>query len=88
MLLFHCKNMDILELEGDNMKKMLFGLGLLLSGVVGFTGWCIAATGMVEPGARSNIWGCLDGSEWIVLFVFVVIAVAGLIISAVEFKKN
>lgn len=45
------------------MKKMFFGLGLLLSGVIGFAGWCIAATGMVEPGSRSDIWGCLNGSE-------------------------
>lgn len=87
VLLFNCKNTGTL-FNRDNMKKMFFGLGLLLSGVIGFAGWCIAATGMVEPGSRSDIWGCLNSSDWIVLFVFAVMAVAGLVISAVEFKKD
>lgn len=32
------------------MKKLLLGLGMLLSGTVGFTGWCMAAVMKVEPG--------------------------------------
>lgn len=70
------------------MKKMIFGLGLLLSGIIGFTGWCIAAIQTVEPGARSSILGCLNGEEWIVLLIFAVMAVVGLLISVVEFRKD
>lgn len=70
------------------MEKMVFGLGLLLSGIIGFTGWCIAAVQKVEPGARSRILGCVNGEEWIVLSLFAVMAVAGLIISVIEFKKE
>ena len=31
------------------MKRMVFGLGLLLSGIIGFVGWCIAAVQKGEP---------------------------------------
>lgn len=47
------------------MKKLLLGLGMLLSGTVGFTGWCMAAVMKVEPGARSQIFGCLYGTDWL-----------------------
>ena len=43
------------------MKKLLLGLGMLLSGTVGFTGWCMAAVMKVEPGARSRIFGAFTG---------------------------
>ena len=70
------------------MKRMIFGLGLLLSGVIGFVGWCIAAVQKVEPGARSRITECLNGEEWIVLLIFAAMAVAGLVISVMEFRKD
>ena len=70
------------------MKKMVFGLGLLLSGIIGFVGWCIAAVLTVQPGAGSRILGCLNGEEWIGLLIFAVMAVAGLIISVIELKKD
>ena len=49
------------------MKKLLLGLGMLLSGTVGFTGWCTAAVMKVEPGARSRIFGCLYGTDWLLV---------------------
>ena len=70
------------------MKKMVFGLGLLLSGIIGFAGWCIAAVHKVEPGARSRILGCINGEEWIVLSLFAVMAVVGLVISVIEFMRH
>ena len=45
------------------MRKQLLGLGMMLSGTVGFTGWCMAAVMKVEPGARSRIFGCLYGTD-------------------------
>lgn len=45
------------------MKKLLLGLGMLLSGTVGFTGWCMAAVMKVEPRAQSRIFGCLYGTD-------------------------
>lgn len=70
------------------MKKMIFGLGLLFSGVIGFVGWCIAATQKVQPGARSVILGCLRDLDWLVFWIFVVMAVVGLTISFIEFRKE
>lgn len=70
------------------MKRMLFGIGLLLSGVVGFVGWCIAAALTVEAGARSRIWGCLDGGEWIVLLIFAAMSVAGLFAAIRAMKED
>ena len=70
------------------MKKLIFGLGLLLSGVIGFVSWSIAVTQTVQPGARSDVFGCCDSLEWGVLLVFVVMLVAGLIISSCEVIKK
>lgn len=69
------------------MKRMLFGLGLLLSGTIGFTGWGIAATQTVQPGAVSAVLAC-SYREWPVLLLFAVMAVAGLVISVREFRKK
>ncbi len=70
------------------MKKMILGTGLLLSGVVGFTGWCIAATQTVEAGSKSSILGCLNGKDWIVLFVFAAMTIVGLVIAIRAMKEE
>lgn len=70
------------------MKRMIFGLGLLLSGVIGFAGWCIAAALTVQAGAISRIWGCLDGGEWIVLLIFVAMAIVGLSVAICALKED
>ncbi len=68
------------------MKKLIFGLGLLLSGVIGFIGWCIAVVQTVGPG--STVFTCFFGSEWIVLAVFAIMTIAGLLISIMEVKRD
>lgn len=70
------------------MKKLIFGLGLLLSGVIGFVGWCIAAAYTVQPGAVSNVFGCFRGGEWIVLAVFAAMAIVGLLIAVKEVTQD
>lgn len=70
------------------MKKMIFGVGLLLSGVIGFVGWSIASVLTVQPGASSTVWGCLHGEDWIALLIFAVIAIAGLIAAIRAMKEN
>ena len=47
------------------MKKVITGAAMLISGVIGFVGWFIACALTVQPGARSRVWGCLNGMEWI-----------------------
>lgn len=68
----------IMKDKGVFMKKLIFGLGLLFSGVFGFVGWCNAVAQTVEQGSKSDVFGCFDGSEWIILFVFVIMAITGL----------
>lgn len=70
------------------MKKLIFGLGLLLSGVIGFVGWCIAVTQRVQPGAVSNVFACISGIEQIVLAVFTLMAIVGTFIASKEAMQN
>ena len=61
------------------MKKLLLGLGMLLSGTVGFTGWC---------GARSRIFGCLYGTDWLPVLFFAAMAAAGLALAVREARRD
>ena len=70
------------------MKRLILGLGLLLSGTVGFTGWCIAAVLKVEPGARSRVFGCLNGAEWIPVLFFTAMAIIGLLLAVREARRD
>lgn len=70
------------------MKRMLFGIALLLSGTIGFTGWGIAATQTVQPGARSTVLACCSPLELAGLLVFALIGATGFVISLEEFRKK
>ena len=70
------------------MKKMLFGIGLLLSGTAGFAGWGIAAAQTVQQGARSTVLACCSPMDLAVLLFFMVMGAAGLVISIREFRKK
>jgi len=63
------------------MKKVILGAAMLISGVFGLVGWFIACALTVQPGARSRVWGCLNGLEWLPVIVFVALAVYGLVIA-------
>lgn len=51
------------------MKKIITGAAMLISGVIGFVGWFISCALTVQPGARSRVWRCLNGMEWIPVIV-------------------
>lgn len=70
------------------MKKLILGIGLMLNGVIGAMGWCITAALLVEPGAKSNIWACLDGEEWSVFLIFMVMALVGLLIAIQSLRED
>lgn len=61
---------------------------MLLSGTVGFTGWCMAAVMKVEPGARSQIFGCLYGTDWLPVLFFAAMAAAGLALAVREARRD
>lgn len=54
------------------MKKLIFALGLLLSGVVGFK---------VQPGANSTVFGCIHGIDLLVLVLFAALSLVGLLLA-------
>lgn len=70
------------------MKKLLFGLGLLISGVIGFAGWSIAVTLTVPQGMMGTVFQCFYRTDWVVLAVFAVMAAAGLALSVKEVRKG
>ena len=61
---------------------------MLLSGVIGFAGWCIAVVHTAEAGAVSIVFGCFDISEFAILASFVVMMVLGLAVAIKEIKKD
>ena len=63
------------------MKRVIIGAAMLISGVIGFVGWFIACALTVQPGARSRVWGCLDGMEWVPVIIFAALAVYGLVVA-------
>ena len=63
------------------MKKVITGAAMLLSGVIGVVGWFIACALTVQPGARSRVWGCLNGGEWIPVVEFAALAIYGLVLA-------
>ena len=69
------------------MKRVVIGAAMLLSGVIGLVGWFIACALTVQLGARSRVWGCLDGMEWLPVIVFSALAAYGLIIALKSCKE-
>ena len=69
------------------MKRVVIGTAMLLSGVIGLVGWFIACALTVQPGARSRVWGCLDGMEWLPVIVFSALAAYGLIVALKSCKE-
>lgn len=63
------------------MKKVILGASMLISGVFGLVGWFIACALTVQPGARSRVWGCLNGMEWTPVIAFLALAVYGLVLA-------
>lgn len=68
------------------MKKFILGCVLLLSGIIGFSGWMIACTN--HGGAFTHVLSYLRGEEIIIALVFVVMTICGLTISLIEIKKD
>lgn len=70
------------------MKKLIFGVAMLIGGVIGFAGWIIAcainSAGM--PGLK--ILEILSGSDLLITVIFVLMILAGLFVSFFESKKG
>ncbi len=70
------------------MKKFVFGCVLMLCGAICGTGWIVAYTSLVQPGAWSsimNIFGRLDGY---IVILFYILAIAGAIIAIKAMRED
>ena len=64
-----------------HLKQLLFGAVLLEGGILGFVGFLIAHTNLVKPGSRSSVFSGLGGTDGTVVFLFIVMAIVGLVMA-------
>ena len=63
--------------------KFLLGAVLFEGGIIGFVGWAIACSNLVQPGARSDLFSLFDLMRPLSGFIwqgFAVMAVFGLVL--------
>ena len=63
--------------------KFLLGAVLFEGGIIGFVGWAIACSNLVQPGARSDLFslfGLMDLPNGLIWLGFAVMAVFGLVL--------
>lgn len=72
------------------MKKLIFGCALMLCGVMGGTGWLMAAVSLAERGAWSTVLNVFDFSraECCVILLFYALAVFGAYLGIKALKEN
>lgn len=75
------------------MKKLILGCTLMLCGVIGGTGWLIAAGSLVEKGAWSSILNLFPligfgRPEGYVVLLFYVVAVVGAVLAIQAWKSD
>ena len=75
------------------MKRFIFGCALMLTGAICGTGWVIAASSLVQPGAWSTMLNMFPGigfgrPDGYVVFLFYALAVYGAVIAIRELNKE
>ncbi len=75
------------------MKRLIFGCALMLCGAICGTGWIVAYTSLVQPGAWSSItnmfpiigFGRIDGY---IVISFYILAIAGAVIAVKAMRED
>ncbi len=75
------------------MKKFIFGCVLMVCGIIGGTGWVIAAMSLVQPGAWSTAFNMFPiigfgGPDGIVVILFYVLAIIGTVLAIKSMKED
>lgn len=72
------------------MKKLIFACSLMLCGMIGGTGWLIAATSIVQGGAWSTVLSVFDfgNLDCYIILLFYAIAVLGTVMAIRELKEK
>ncbi len=64
-----------------HLKQLLFGAVLLEGGILGFVGFLIAHTNLLQPGLGRSVFSGLSGADGAVVFLFVIMAITGLVVA-------
>lgn len=70
------------------MKKFILGCVLIISGIIGGTGWLIAAVIIQGAGASPSVLETLKGTDLFVIVIFYIIAIIGAVFAIKNIKMN
>ena len=75
------------------MKRLIFGCVLMMTGVIGGTGWLIAYSNLVHPGDWVSFIDIFEGIGYgtvdkYIICLFYAIAIIGTVISIRSFKED
>ena len=73
------------------MKKLIFGCTLVLFGAICGTGWLIACSKLVQPGAWSSMLNIFPivgfgGADGYIILIFYAIAIVGAVVAIKALK--
>ena len=71
-----------------HLKQLLFGAVLLEGGILGFVGVLIAHTNLVQPSLGRSVFSGLSGTDSAVVFLFVVMAITGLVMAVKSLSQQ
>ena len=69
------------------MKRFILGCFVFLCGFIGAIGWVIACASKVSGGV-STVLGCVRGTDWVIITIFVIITLSGFSYAAKEIRKE
>ncbi len=70
------------------MKKIIFGCVLMLCGAICGTGWIMAYTSLVQPGAWSSITNIFGRPDGYIVILFYILAIAGAVIAIKAMRED
>ncbi len=70
------------------MKKLIFGCVLMLCGAICGTGWIMAYTSLVQPGAWSSIMNIFGRPDGYIVILFYIMAIVGAITAIKALKED
>ena len=71
-----------------HLKQLLFGAVLLEGGILGFVGVLIAHTNHLQPSLGRSVFSGLSGADSAVVFLFVVMAITGLVMAVKSLSQQ
>ena len=71
-----------------HLKQLLLGAVLFEGGILGFVVLLIAHPNLVKPCSRSSVFSGLGGTDGAVVFLFIVMAIVGLVMAVKSLNER